>query len=112
MQVRVRFLALIMAMAAAVAMGHGEQKHVSGTVAKISVDAVMVKTVGGKTVEVKLVSKTTYAHKDGKAAQLSELAVGDRVVIHAMSRGDALEAAEVKFTKPANAAHAHAKSKP
>ena len=108
MQVRVLILALILAMAAAVTMGHGEQKHVLGTVAKISVDAVMVKTVDGKTVEVKLVSKTTYVHKDGKAAQVSELAVGDRVVIHAMPHGDTLEAMEVKFTKPAKAAHAHA----
>ena len=112
MQVRFFSLALILAMAAAVTMGHGEQKHVSGTVAKISVDAVTVKTVDGKTVEVKLVSKTTYAHKDGKAAQLSELAVGDRVVIHAMPHGDTLEAIKVAFAKPTNAGHAHAKLKP
>jgi hypothetical protein len=43
-----------------------------------------------------------------KPATLSDLAVGDRVVIHATPKGEILEAAEVRFS----AAAATATSKP
>jgi hypothetical protein len=98
---------------ATVVLAHGDKKHVTGTLEKINADSVVVKTADGKSVEVKLVPSTMYvshAGNEDKSAQLSDLAVGDRVVIHATPNGDTLEANEVKFsTKGAAAA---AKPKP
>jgi hypothetical protein len=90
-----------------VAWAHGDKKHVIGTLEKINADSVVVKTAAGKSVEVKLIASTTYVSHTGnedKAAKVSDLAVGDRVVIHATPKGEALEANEVKFSVPVAAA--------
>ncbi len=79
---------------------HGDKKHVMGTLEKINADAVVVKTADGKSVEVKLVPSTIYVSRDGKASKLSDLAVGERVVIHATPSGDSLSADEIKFSPP------------
>jgi hypothetical protein len=87
---------------------HGEKKHVAGTVEKINSNSVIVKTADGKSVEVRLLATTVYIERSGqenKSAKLPDLAVGNRVVIHATSKGDALEADEIKFSKPGAAAH-------
>src|SRR6202040_2009812 len=93
----ISLLALVILMAS-VALAHGEKKHVMGTLEKINADSVVVKQMDGKSVEVKLVPGTMYVSRDGKAAKPSDLAVGDRVVIHATPTGDALSADEVKFS--------------
>jgi hypothetical protein len=107
---------LSLALGGGAAFAHGDLKHVSGTVEKITADSVFVKTADAKSVEVKLVPSTVYilhvVSKSGsssvatadKPAKLSDLAVGDRVLIHAKPKGDTLEAAEVKFSPPAVAA--------
>jgi hypothetical protein len=119
---KLRFAALLLAFAiiGGGAFAHGDKKHVSGTLQKITADAVIVKTADGTSVEVKLVPSTVYvlhvANQPGapsdasqdKPAKLSDLAVGDRVLIHATPKGDTLEAAEVRFS----AATAAAASKP
>jgi hypothetical protein len=92
-------LALLLTMAGG-ALGHGDKKHVMGTVEKVTADSVVVKQADGKSVEVKLVSATMYVSRDGKAAKLSDLAVGDRVVIHATPTGETLSADEVRFSAP------------
>ena len=91
-------LLAVIALMACVAFAHGEKKHVMGTLEKINADSVVVKQMDGKSVEVKLVPGTMYVSRDGKAAKLSDLAVGDRVVIHATPTGDTLSADEVKFS--------------
>jgi len=95
---------------ASVALAHGDKKHIVGTLEKINADSVVVKTAAGQSVEVKLVTSTTYVSRIGsedKPAKASDLAVGDRVVIHATPRGDApLEANEVKFSAPSSSAAA------
>lgn len=106
---KLRSLAVLLAIGliAGSALAHGDKKHVVGTVEKTSADSVTVKTADGKSVEVKLVVTTTFLLRSGNAdkpAKLSDLAVGDRVVIHATAKGDTLEAAEVKFSAPAAAA--------
>jgi Domain of unknown function (DUF5666) len=94
----VSLLALV-ALMASVGFAHGDKKHVLGTLEKINADSVVVKQADGKSVEVKLVSGTMYVSRDGKAAKLSDLAVGDRVVIHATPNGDSsLSADEIKFS--------------
>jgi hypothetical protein len=100
------FLALIV-LTAVGALAHGNKKHVAGTLEKINADSVVVKTAEGKSVEVKLVAATAYVSridKADKAAKLSDLAVGDRVVIHATPKNETLEADEIKFS-PATSAH-------
>ncbi|HYL64698.1 MAG TPA: hypothetical protein VE077_18955 [Candidatus Methylomirabilis sp.] len=110
MKLNLRSLSLVVALAltSGIALAHGNQKHVVGTVEKVSADAVTVKTPDGKSVEVKLVAATTYVvvgtDKVAKPAKLSDLHVGDRVVIHATPKGETLEAAEVRFSAAAGAA--------
>ncbi len=68
---------------------------------KIKSGSVTVKTRDGKSVEVKLVPSTVYISRVAtadKPAALSDLAVGENVVIHATPKGDDLEADEVKFS--------------
>jgi hypothetical protein len=108
---RTRLYALlaIAALMASVALAHGDKKHVVGTLEKINTDSVVVKTAAGKSVEVKLVATTMYvshAGNEDKPAKLADLAIGDRVVIHATPKGETLEANEVKFSAPAAAASA------
>ncbi len=95
----------ITALLASVALAHGDKKHIVGTLEKVNADSVVVKTAAGQSVEVKLLASTTYVSRVGsedKAAKVSDLAVGDRVVIHATLRGEALEANEVKFSAPSS----------
>lgn len=98
---------------ASVAFAHGDKKHVVGTLEKINPDSVVVKTTAGKSVEVKLVATTIYVWHTGnedRPAKLAELAVGDRVVIHATPKGQTLEANEVKFSAPTSTAAVKPKS--
>lgn len=104
----------VAAMLGSVAIAHGDKKHVVGTLEKVNGDSVVVRTAAGKSVEVKLVASTTYVSRVGnedKPAKVSDLAVGERVVIHATSKGETLEADEVKFSAPSSAA-ATAKPRP
>jgi hypothetical protein len=80
---------------------HGDKKHVIGTIEKLNSGSVTVKTRDGKSVQVKLVPSTTYVARVAtadKPAALSDLAVGENVVIHATPKGDDLEANEVRFS--------------
>ena len=105
-----RWIAVLIAFALAVpAFAHGDKKHIIGTIEKLSPEAVMVKTKDGKSVEVKIAPTTTYVTSDDKPAKFADLAVGQRVVIHADTKGADLIAATVKF---ANASTAAASSSP
>ena len=102
------FLGMLL-LAASVGVAHGNKKHVTGTIEKINPDSVVVKTAEGASVEVKLVATTAYIlhiEKTDRPAKAADLAVGQRVVIHATSRvktpatpnGETLEADEIKFS--------------
>jgi len=56
-----------------------------------------VKTEDGKSVEVKLAPTTAYVTKDGKPAKFADVAVGQRVVIHATPKATELIADELRF---------------
>jgi|SRR6266481_7441175 len=107
--VRTKFYAVVavLVLAASVALAHDDKKHVTGALEKINADSVVVKTATGKSVEVKLIASTMYISRirnEDKPAKLSDLAVGDRVVIHATPKGETLEANEIKFSAaPASA---------
>jgi hypothetical protein len=107
MKLRLVSILALTVLTTAAAFAHGDKKHVVGTVEKINADSVVVKTTDGKSVEVKLAATTAFvsrADKTDKPAKISDLAVGDRVVIHATPKGGTLEADEIKFS-PASAAH-------
>ena len=107
MKFRIFPLLALVVLTGAGAFAHGDKKHVVGTLEKINADSVVVKTADGKSVEVKLSATTAIvsrADKTDKPAKISDLAVGDRVVIHAKPKGETLEADEIKFS-PASAAH-------
>jgi hypothetical protein len=101
MKVRWLILGVMIALTAASAFAHGDKKHIAGTIEKISAQSVVVKTTDGKSVEVKLVPTTAYVLRTGnqdKPAKLSDLEVGDRVVIHATPNGDSFNADQIKFS--------------
>lgn len=79
-----------------IAMAHGNQKHVMGSVTSISDSSITVETTGKKSVTVEIVGKTRF-EKSGASATLNDLKVGDRVVIHADASGEKLIASEVQF---------------
>jgi hypothetical protein len=98
------FLALIFAVAV---YAHGDKVHVMGTLTKVSPEIVSVKTTDGKVVDVKLATTTVYILRDGKSkdgtpAKFADLAVGQKVTIHATPKNGTLTADEVKFA-PAGA---------
>ena len=78
------------------ALAHGNEKHVIGTVKSISDHSVTVATTDGKTQEVQ-VTETTLFERSGHTATLNDLAVGDRVVIHAVTKNGVLQAHTVKI---------------
>jgi len=82
------------------AIAHGGLEHVIGTVASISDTSITVKTTDGKTVEVALDAKTTFA-KSEQPIQKADIKVGDRVVIHAAKTGAKLTAHTVAIGAPA-----------
>ena len=78
------------------ALAHGKEKHVMGTVTSISDSSVTVETTAKKSVTVQVSDKTKF-EKSGAAATLKDLKVGDKVAIHADVSGDKLVANEVHF---------------
>lgn len=118
-------LTLALLFAASMVWAHGNKVHIRGKVEKVGADSLQVKTVEGRSVEVKLVASTVYIHhmaakpgdppdpNDNRPAKLADVAVGDAVVIHATPKGAGLEADEVKFSAPeSNKVAAAAKPKP
>jgi hypothetical protein len=98
---RIVAAAVALALSAAAVSAHGNKKHIIGTVEKVNSTSIVVKTAGGKSVEVQLVPSTTYVQHTGnqdRPAKLSDLHAGDRVAIHATPSGESLSADEVKFS--------------
>jgi hypothetical protein len=105
-------LTLALVFAAGMVWAHGNKVHIRGKVEKIGADSLQVKTVEGKSVEVKLVASTVYIQhmavkpgeppdtNENRPAKLADVAVGDAVVIHATPKDGTLEADEVKFSAP------------
>ena len=62
------------------AYAHGGHDHIRGTVTQISGQSIVVHTTG-KTTKTVMVMADTKFEKSGKPALLSDLKVGDRVVI-------------------------------
>src|SRR6202051_1101964 len=112
-----RFITLLLAFlfVAITLSAHGDKKNVKCTIEKLKSGSVTVKTRDGKSVQVKLVPSTTYVARVAtadKPAALSDLAVGENVVIHATPKGDDLEADEVRFSTPGASPSTSSKTQP
>ena len=78
------------------ALAHGKEKHVMGTVTSISDSSITVETTAKKSITVDVNDKTKF-EKSGSPATLKDLKVGDKVVVHADVSGAKLLANEVHF---------------
>jgi hypothetical protein len=76
---------------AILALAHGNEQHVMGTITIISGDAITIQTIAKKNTIVYVNAKTKFT-KAGAAATRDDLKVGDRVVVHASKEGDKLVA--------------------
>ena len=70
------------------AVAHGKEKHVMGTVTSVSDTSITVKTTDKKSVTVDVSDKTKF-EKSGAAATLKDLKVGDKIAIHRPPRPNA-----------------------
>jgi hypothetical protein len=101
MKLRALVLIACISLIGAAALAHGDEEHVIGTVATVTKDSITVKTTANALVTVAVVSQTTFS-KNKAAAKLSDLNVGDRVVIHAKEPTEGkLVADTVQFSTPA-----------
>ena len=101
MKLRALVLIACISLIGAAALAHGDEEHVIGTVASVTKDSITVKTTANAVVTVAVVPQTTFT-KNKAAAKLSDLSVGDRVVIHAKEPTEGkLVADTVQFSTPA-----------
>ena len=105
------FALLAIVSLATVAFAHGTDKHVLGTVTKITDTEITVETQTKDVQIVKIAPDTSFV-KSGASASLKDLKVGDRVVIHAKPVGSDLIAHEVRFGKHVRAASGNSAAKP
>jgi hypothetical protein len=83
---------------ATMALAHGNEEHVMGTINAIAEHSITVNTTTGKITEVAVTEKTTF-RRGGQQIEPKDIKVGDRVVIHAKKNGDRLEATTVRLSK-------------
>ena len=96
-KIQVALLAIVsLALLPTIAIAHGGEEHVTGTVTKISDTSVTVKTTAGKTVEIGFDAKMTTYERAKQPIQKTDIKVGDRVVIHAMEVNEKMVAHSVE----------------
>jgi Domain of unknown function (DUF5666) len=95
MQRKVVLLLLVTLFSTSLFFAHGNEKHVMGTVKAIGAGSISVETTDHQVQTVQISSQTKFV-RSGNPSSISELNVGDRVVIHAKPSGDKLDATEVK----------------
>ena len=93
---RILTLIFLLLTLAILALAHGKEQHILGTVTKITANEITVKTPKNETLTVAVTDKTEFNRSNTKAT-LNDIKVGDRVVIHAIKSGNKLEAHIVKF---------------
>ena len=93
-----RILVLILALAAfsGIAYAHNGVDHIMGTVTEVSTTSISVKTMDGKIRTVPLAASTKYS-KGTTAMSLTDVKVGEHVVVNASEKDKKLPALEVKI---------------
>lgn len=82
------------------ALAHGSQQHVMGTLEAVDDDRLVVETKDGKSVSIAITGKTRFTDKDGAPAERSDLRAGDRVVVDVVLIGGSHVADAVRFAHP------------
>jgi hypothetical protein len=101
MKARILVLLACLALAATGVWAHGGEVHVIGTVTQVTANSVVVKTTAKAPVTVSVAPATKFI-KGKAAAKVTDLNVGDRVVIHAIEGEDEkLTADSVEFATAA-----------
>lgn len=90
------FVLMTVVLLIALAHAHGSAVHVLGTVTAVSDASIFVKTTTGETKVVTTDAQTKFLKGDS-SAELKDIHIGDRVVIHAHSHEGKLHATEVKL---------------
>ncbi len=102
---RIITAALTLALAGAL-LAHGGLEHITGFVKAITADSVTVETAKHEMITIQLMPKMEVT-KSSVKADIKDLKVGDRIVVHAAKNKDGkFEAHEVAFG-PAAAAAGH-----
>ena len=97
LKIQVALLAIAaLALVPTIALAHGGEEHIIGTVTQVSDASVTVKTTAGKIVSVGFDRKTTYTRAD-QPIQKTDIKVGDRIVIHAVEANEKLVAHTVQI---------------
>jgi len=106
-----RFSALIISfvVSSVLVLAHEGNEHIRGVVTELSPQSITVQTTGKKTTTLKVTEKTTY-QLAGKVAHLTDLKVGDRVVIDVPQKSS--EALLIQIGTAAPAAQAASKAAP
>lgn len=112
MKARILVLLACLSLAAAGLWAHGGEEHVIGTVTQVSANSIVVKTAAKAPVTVAVAPATKFI-KSKAAAKVTDLNVGDRVVIHAIEGEDEkLTADTVEFGAAPAAKPAQPTAKP
>lgn len=110
-------LALMTALSAAgLAVAHEGRSHVKGTVETITKHTLVIHSLEGKSVSLRLTDETSYRTADGANADRSRLRAGLRVVVEGVEEdGDGIRAKTILVPGPAEGPraadepHTHAK---
>jgi len=92
---RLLTIVLTIGLGTCISYAHNGMEHVMGTVAGITSTSITVTVTDGKSQLVFITADTKYAKND-KAISLSDIKVGDHVVIHATGKNNQLTAVTVK----------------
>ncbi len=105
--IRTFFAMSALIIGSSLAFGHNGVEHVMGTVSAVTESSITVDTVKHTTVTVMVDAATTFTHQDMKMA-LSDLKVGEKVVINAKETADKkLQGIFVKWGAVSTKAGAH-----
>lgn len=93
---RILAILIVVAVFPTLALAHGKEGHVLGTVKAVSGNSITVELKDGGTKTVAIDSKTKFV-KSGEAASVNDLKVGERVAISVDEHGGSAVATSVKF---------------
>ena len=97
-----KFIAVVALLAGFAAFAHGGEKHLKGVVTKVEGMSLTLALEKGAPVVVMTDEKTEFTRADAKA-ELKDVVVGDKAVIHAKEHDEKLIAHMVKLGPPSRA---------
>ena len=98
-----RFLSLIVLLTilflSSPVWGHGDSKHILGTVVETTKNHVVVKTTKGESVSINF-RATTHFQQNGISSKDARPQAGDRLIAEVSKDGEAFVASEIRFSTP------------